>query len=232
MAMSALLFIALFQFATGYIKKFAREPNQLEAMGILTLLSLGIARLTVELADPLTSGLALGMQTSALWYLVPFAGFAMLARILINSESAIVWILGTAALLGVLMDQQVLFSVFFAVSGVTAAGALAHRRERVGVLRAGLLTGLVNAAAALLLNLVQVHLGDSPVLADAATQPLWDVVFAFLGGMLSGIVVLGLVPVFELFGFVTDYRLLELANLNHPLLRQLMLRAPGTSTTP
>lgn len=227
-AMSALLFIALFQFATGYIKKFAREPWDLEAMGVLLLLSLGLARLTVELSQPLATGLGLGMQPSGLWYLVPFAGFAMLVRILVNSETAIVWILAASALMGVLMDQQVLYAVFYAVSGVTAAGALAHIRERVGVLRAGLLTGLVNAAAALLLNLVQVHLGDSPMLMDAATQPLWDVSFAFLGGVFSGIVVLGLVPIFELFGFVTDYRLLELANLNHPLLRQLMLRAPGT----
>jgi putative nucleotidyltransferase with HDIG domain len=35
-------------------------------------------------------------------------------------------------------------------------------------------------------------------------------------------------PLFEAAGFVTDYRLMELANLNHPLLRQLMLRAPGS----
>ncbi|MEC8423746.1 MAG: HDIG domain-containing metalloprotein, partial [Myxococcota bacterium] len=227
-AMSALLFIALVQFATGYIKKFAREPKQLEAMGVLLLLSLGFARLIIELSHPLASGLGLGMEPSALWYLVPFAGFAMLARILVNSETAIVWILAASALLGVLMNQEVLYAVFYAVSGVTAAGALAHIRERVGVLRAGLLTGLVNAAAALLLNLVAVHLGDTPALAEAASQPLWDVSFAFLGGVLSGIVVLGLVPIFELFGFVSDYRLLELANLNHPLLRQLMLRAPGT----
>jgi len=52
--------------------------------------------------------------------------------------------------------------------------------------------------------------------------------FAFLGGIVSAFLVLGLVPVFESFGFVTDYRLMELANLNHPLLRQLMLRAPGS----
>jgi hypothetical protein len=49
-----------------------------------------------------------------------------------------------------------------------------------------------------------------------------------MGGIFSAILVLGLVPMFEQFGFVTDYKLLELANLNHPLLRQLMLRTPGT----
>jgi len=49
-----------------------------------------------------------------------------------------------------------------------------------------------------------------------------------VGGALSGIVVLALVPLFEVLGFVTDYRMLELASLNHPVMRQLMLRAPGT----
>jgi putative nucleotidyltransferase with HDIG domain len=227
-AVSGLVYIALFQFATGYIKKFARETRQLEAVAVLVLLALGIGRLAVELSVPLASGLGLGISPSSFWYLVPYAGCAMLARILVNSETAIVFVLASAMLMGVMMDQEVLFTLFFAVSGVTAAGALAHIRERVGVLRAGLLTGLVNAAAALLLNLVRVYMGDSPVLVEATTQPLWDVGFAFLGGLLSGVLVLGLVPVFELFGFVTDYKLLELANLNHPLLRQLMLRAPGT----
>ena len=60
-------------------------------------------------------------------------------------------------------------------------------------------------------------------------QPLWDVGMAFGGGILSSFLVLGLIPIFELFNyFVTDFKMLELANLNHPLLRQLMLNAPGT----
>ena len=52
--------------------------------------------------------------------------------------------------------------------------------------------------------------------------------FAAAGGLASGVLVLGLMPIFESAGFVTDYRLMELANLNHPLMRQLMLRAPGS----
>jgi membrane-associated HD superfamily phosphohydrolase len=59
-------------------------------------------------------------------------------------------------------------------------------------------------------------------------RPFWSMLFAFSGGLASAFVVLGLVPVFETVGFVTEYRLMELANLNHPLLRQLMLRAPGS----
>jgi putative nucleotidyltransferase with HDIG domain len=46
--------------------------------------------------------------------------------------------------------------------------------------------------------------------------------------LLSSFLALGLLPLFEAAGFVTDYRLVELGSLNHPVLRQLLLRAPGT----
>jgi hypothetical protein len=49
-----------------------------------------------------------------------------------------------------------------------------------------------------------------------------------MGGVVSAFLVLGLVPLFELTGFDTDLKLLELGNLDHPLLRNLMLRAPGS----
>jgi putative nucleotidyltransferase with HDIG domain len=227
-ALSGVVYVAIYQFAAGQIERYSTRTRDVEAQAVIVLLVLALGRVAVEVSAPFSALMGLGTAPTTFWYLVPFAGGAMLLRILVNSETALVWILVTAALLGVLMDQQVLFCLYFAVSGVTAVGSVAQTRERVGVLRAGLLTGLVNAAMALLLNLVAAHLGEGASLRSAATQPLWDVGFAFLGGLGSGILVLGLVPMFEVMGFVTDYKLLELANLNHPLLRQLMLRAPGT----
>lgn len=227
-AFTGLVWVTLYSFAASWVKGFSTRPRDLGAAGALVLLALVLARLVVALSDPVSHTVGAELAPKSLWYMVPFAGCAMLVRILIGSESALVWVLGTAALLGIMMDQQVLFALYFVISGVTAAGALAQMRERAGVLRAGVLAGLVNAAAALLLTLVQANLGSLATMADLSSQPLWDVAFAFLGGVLSGVLVLGVVPIFESFGFVTDYKLLELANLNHPLLRQLMLRAPGT----
>ncbi len=227
-AFTGLVWVTLYSFAASWVKGFSTRPRDLGAAGALVVLGLLLARLVVALSDPVSHTVGAGLAPMSLWYMVPFAGCAMLVRILIGSESALVWVLGTAALLGIMMDQQVLFALYFVISGVTAAGALAQMRERAGVLRAGVLAGLVNAAAALLLTLVQANLGSLATMADLSSQPLWDVAFAFLGGVLSGVLVLGVVPIFESFGFVTDYKLLELANLNHPLLRQLMLRAPGT----
>ena len=228
-AFCGLVFASVAQYVQGAFVRRPDSPRELEASAILLLLMMILARITVELSVPLADAVGLGAEASAFWLLVPVAGGAMLVRILINAETALVWSLLTAAMLGMMMEQQVMYTLFFAISGVTAAGAVAANQERLGVLRAGLVTGLVNAAAALLMQLVRVHLGDGALATDGAgALPLWDVGFSFVGGALSGVLVLGLVPVFELFGFVTDYRLMELANLNHPLLRQLMLRAPGT----
>jgi putative nucleotidyltransferase with HDIG domain len=49
------------------------------------------------------------------------------------------------------------------------------------------------------------------------------------GGIASGIVVSAVLPIVEaVFGYTTDIKLLELANLNHPGLRELIIRAPGS----
>jgi putative nucleotidyltransferase with HDIG domain len=226
-AFAALVYVSLFLFSAGFIKKFSTETRDVEALALLILLTLGMGKLALWASGPLSVAFGSTVAASSFWLLVPFAGGAMLVRILVNSETALLWMLATAILLGVLFDGQVLYSVYFLITGVTAAGGIAHTKERVNVLRAGVQSGLVGAAAALLLNLVQVQIGGAGSLGDAA-HPLMDVAFAFTGGLLSAILVLGLVPIFELFGFVTDYKLLELSNLNHPLLRQLMLRAPGT----
>ncbi|WP_022846497.1 HDIG domain-containing metalloprotein [Desulfurobacterium sp. TC5-1] len=53
--------------------------------------------------------------------------------------------------------------------------------------------------------------------------------FAIIGSGIASIIVIGLLPLFgSLFKFTTDMVYMELINLNHPLLRKLVLKAPGT----
>jgi putative nucleotidyltransferase with HDIG domain len=63
----------------------------------------------------------------------------------------------------------------------------------------------------------------------SSVKLLWDSAFAFLGGIGAGIVTAGLAPLFEIsFDYMTDIKLLELSNLDRPILRRLMIEAPGT----
>ena len=220
-----LLFGTVYRFAQSTIRKFADNARELTALAVLVALALGLSRLVVEISGAMPGFGAGRVPQESLWYLVPVAGLALTVRILMNSETSLIFAVVTAVLCGLMMDQQALYTVFFVVSAITAAGAIGRQRERRSILRAGVYTGLINAAFVLLVGLVQMHLAD-PSMGGA--RPLWDAGFAFTSGLLSAFLVLFLVPIFENFGFVTDLQLLELANLNHPLLRNLMLRAPGT----
>lgn len=227
-AFVTLLIISVYLFGAGFVRKFSTRARDLEAMALLGVLILGTGRLIVEASSALSSVIGMGMGAQAFWYLTPLAGGAMLVRILINSETALFWTIVMSCLVACVMGFQSNMVVFFVISGVTATAGMSHTRERVSVLRSGVQTGFINAAVALTIQLISVSFGLGNEMDISTQQPLWDVGLAVLGGIGSAILVLGLVPIFEQLGFVTDYKLLELANLDHPLLKQLMLRAPGT----
>src|SRR5690606_4740126 len=167
-------------------------------------------------------------EPRSVWFVVPVAGAAMLVRLLLGVSWAVVFSVAAATLCGLTMGLQALTVVFFLISGVAGAGAIEHTRERIAVLRAGIYVGVVNAACVLLIHFVQLFVAEGELSLATTMRPFWSMSFAMAGGVLSSFLVLGMIPLYEAAGFVTDYRLMELANLNHPLLRQLMLRAPGS----
>ena len=226
LGLAAFIVVALYLFAHNFIRKFASSTRELEAMTILALFVVLVSRILVVGSLPFSEMVGLGVGENALWYATPMAGGAMVLRILTNSETTLVWVIGVALFLAFGMEQDVFFAGFFVVSGVTAASSLAHTRNRINLLRAGLQTGLIGAAVALLIEFYRIQTDTVGLMVDS--QPLWDVLFCILGGVGSSFLALGLLPLFEGMGFVTDYKMLELASLNHPLLRQLSIQAPGT----
>jgi putative nucleotidyltransferase with HDIG domain len=58
---------------------------------------------------------------------------------------------------------------------------------------------------------------------------LSDLIMGFLGGAFTSVLVLGIAPIVEsFFGYTTDIKLLELANMDNPILKDVILQAPGT----
>lgn len=112
----------------------------------------------------------------------------------------------------------IMLSVLF--GGFVSVLMLNARQSRTLPIIAGLAGGAASAlvtAGALLFNRAEV----SRILSDSA--------WMLGGGLICGIVATGLLPVFEsLFDVATDARLNELMNNNNPLLKRLMLEAPGT----
>jgi hypothetical protein len=130
---------------------------------------------------------------------------------------AVVMAVGAA----VVFENSLAMCVFFMITGCMAAYWIRNCRERKVFVTAGAKTGLLGAALAVAVDIFLGHY--------SWTGLLWSSAFAFLGGIGAGVVSSGVVPLVEIgFGYTTDITLLELGNLDRPVLRQLMIEAPGT----
>jgi putative nucleotidyltransferase with HDIG domain len=162
-------------------------------------------------------------------FLAPVTWAALLVAIAFGPPSAVF----TAALGGLvagLLDHSLAVALVATASAWTGVFALRRPEQRTDLLRAGLWAALGGAAIAFL---VGVFGGQDPAalagLTGGSGVQGWQAAgAAALSGFLSGALAVGTLPLLEALGVLTPFRLLELCNPAQPLLRRLMLEAPGT----
>lgn len=209
-------------FGARQLRSFRTDMRALGASAFLLFAAIFVARTLVSASEPLAASLGAHVRPQSVWFALPLSGFAMLVRLLLGPAWALVYVAISALLVGILLDGQVLPASFFLVSGVAGVVGVANAHERIAIMRAGVFVGIVNAGMVLVVSASQT------VGLSMWSAPLWSIFFALAGALAGSVLVLGFIPLFEGAGFVTNYRLLELGSLNHPLLRRLMLRAPGS----
>ncbi len=161
------------------------------------------------------------IDSSSYYYAFPFAVGAMLVRIVLNSEVALILSILTSLLLGILFGNSLFISIYALMSSLTGAHWVGQAQQRTNLYRAGAYVGLANVALIMGLHLLTGRPFD--------LQLLYKLGFGVGSGFLCALVVNGTIPLVELlFKYTTDIKLLELANMNSPVLRELMIRAPGT----
>ncbi len=161
------------------------------------------------------------IDSTSYYYAFPFAVGAMLVRIVLNSEVALIFSLIFAILLGLMFGNNLSIALFALVGSLTAAHFVRHCLLRSTLYQAGLQVSLVNVLLVLSLHLMAGN--------ELNVQLLYKAGFGLIGGFLCAVLVTGLVPLAEsLFKYTTDIKLLELSNMNTPMLRELMIQAPGT----
>jgi putative nucleotidyltransferase with HDIG domain len=158
---------------------------------------------------------------SVLHFAIPVAAAAMLVRMVHSAETSALFAVIASLVAGFQVHGDLGFTVYALAGSLTAAVGAARVTQRGTLLRAGLRVGLANAVVVVALLL----LGNHFSLAAGALA----LTLALLSGALCGVLVSGLAPFVEsVFNYTTDVKLLELANREQSLLRELELRAPGT----
>jgi putative nucleotidyltransferase with HDIG domain len=223
------IFLAFIErFGVRFISKFHSRFNDLLAMAALLLVVTSIAALLAGLGAALNDAAAT-VPSSAYLFLVPVAVGGIIVRTLMNAESTLMWSLAAAVLCAAIAGGDPLMWIYYLGSALAAAGGVGQATERGRLIRAGFIASLANVGLALLIDLAQAtaFLAE-PIGSNTVTEGLFHVLFALCGGLFSGVLAVGLVPVFEAMGFLTDTRLLELGSMNHPLIREMVVKAPGT----
>ena len=111
--------------------------------------------------------------------------------------------------------------IYCLLGAITGVAGVTKVRARNQVIKAGFMVGLINLVTVLTIAQVNQNLLTQGTLIDCGA--------GLLSGLLAGILVSGFVPLFEmLFHYTTNIKLLELANLDQPILRELMVQAPGS----
>ncbi len=180
-----------------------------------------IARISASLAESVAHYTSFSISASSISYGIPLASGAMTICLFLGLELAIPMAMLTAIGTAVIFKNRFDIFLYFLINSSMAAFWMQNCRERKVFIKAGLKLGVMNV---ILVTIIDTYLGGSSI-----SKLLWDWAFAFTGGVGAGIVTAGITPLIEIaFGYTTDIKLLELANLDQPILRRLMIEAPGT----
>lgn len=214
-----LLLRLTFYFCEKHLDRSRQETEDLLLVCLLLLGTIVMVRFVYSLSPTIASS-AHDINPRAILYAAPVATGPMLVALMADVKIAFLFS-ALAALTGSLtVEGDIYLFAFYFISGIVGLHGMTRITDRRSVLRAGLIVGFGNMLSILAIKMALGQL--------TAAKDFYELGLGFLGGLLSGLLVSGLAPLLEPLGYTTNIKLLELANLNHPLLRELSLEAPGT----
>lgn len=165
---------------------------------------------------------------SGIGYLFPAAMGGMLIKILIDEKlgiltSIIMAVCGSIVfnegVTGTLNFSEGIYILFSSLAGILF---LSNHNQRSKILQAGSITAGVNLITIWALMFL-------PNGQFSGLEYGYYFLTALVSGIASAVLTIGLLPLFEAsFGILTTMKLIELSNPNHPLLRKILMEAPGT----
>jgi putative nucleotidyltransferase with HDIG domain len=187
----------------------------------LSLTFFFLAEVSASFSGLLSHNSAISIPGASIYFGIPLASGAMIICLFLGLAIAVPLAMVMAIGFAFIFQNSLAMFIYFLISGTMAAYWLRSCRERKVFIIAGTKLGLLNIVLATAIHLYSGELSTSKL--------IWDWAFAFMGGVVAGILTAGIVPLVEIaFDYTTDITLLELAQLDRPIMQRLMIEAPGT----
>ncbi len=209
-----ILLIIIFILAGIYMHVFVNDvfndPSMMLLMGLVFIVTL-----LFSVAATYFSG-----------YLIPVAMGVILITIIFGYKLAVLINLVLALMVGLITGGDFSFILVALMGGLVSIFAVTRLSQRSDLVRAGFLVAVTNVAVIISTYL---FFGNVSLEYDSLISFSYSMVFGIGNGIFSSVIAIGMLPYLEsMFGVTTAITLLELSNPNHPLLRQMLLKAPGT----
>ncbi|NUN05738.1 MAG: HDIG domain-containing protein [Bdellovibrio sp.] len=230
LSMALMLSVAIMVFFS-YLKRFTMNKVKIDFkdISVMMLIAFGViffTKIYLFMTDAaFASKMSHLIPASVFLYAAPVAAGPMLVGLLIT-YGEIVWLFSAflSVCLGIMVDYNFAFMFVSLVGGIAAARGVFNCKTRNDIYFAGVRTGLVNALMiAFVLTMTKFDQ------EGGLKEILLSIPAGFIGGIFSALFAMMFVPLLEsIFNYTTDVKLLELSNLNHPLLKEMIVKAPGT----
>ena len=196
-----------------YIKHYQNEVwkniNQLILIETLVILVVLLAKI-ISIFQP-----------SYMVYLVPTAIASILITVLINTQIALIVTAFISFLIALVFGNLYITAAVAFVGGLVGIISVSNVNQRSDLIKAGF-----NVSLSLVVFIAGLTLMN---LTNDWIELLWAVGMGVLNGIFVAILANGLLPYLEnIFDLTSSVKLLELSNPSHPLLKRLLVEAPGT----
>jgi hypothetical protein len=212
-----LTFWLVIEFVRRHYPEIYQNDMLLLLLGLVFVLIISITRFLtiIKIGDQPDLGNLIG-------YLAPVAAGSMLIAILLDDRLAYFVTLIMALYVGLLTEGNQLFYAITAFVGGTVGIFQVHRVDQTSDLaKSGLYIALADIATIVTLLFIGDDLNINNLAIGAA--------IGAINGILSAVLMIGVLPYLEAaFSITSMSKLLELSNPNNPLLKRLLLEAPGT----
>lgn len=217
------LFVLIVMAGLYYFMKEEREKEHFRKY--VTIYAL-LFTLTLVVMKVLSISTALGL--TSLMYAVPIAAGAMMIKMLFNEELAVVSTIIFAFSAALIFNEQTtgnfnfIMSMYVLFNGISGIVFLGKTQQRSKILQAGFFVSFIA-----ILTVASVLLLQNGKFTSL--QIGLDLGCAAISGFVAAVLTLGLLPVIESsFNILSVTKLIELSNPNHPILRKVLMEAPGT----
>ncbi len=202
------------------ISPSALNPKNLIFSFSVITLDIFLIKFFTFLAKLVSQSLNLPVEESLIY--VPVVTSVIFASMFINKKVAVIHCVPVAFISGFTLSKPFLLIIPVAVGSFFSAFDSRKFKSREVIYKAAFKGFTVTAVVNLVLYL---YLFGEKLRGEVWFEPL----LTLAGALITAVVVNGLSPIIiNLFHFTTDIVYMELINLNHPLLRKLILKAPGT----